>query len=85
MLDREGAASPADISIIGNETEVVAGVEQLSNCGANQVAVSPFGSPEEVAATRAALGVLAAQADATAAPYLPIRVRRPRTERAHRT
>jgi F420-dependent oxidoreductase-like protein len=61
MLNREGVASPADISIIGNETEVVAGVERLSNCGATEVAVSPFGSPEEVAATRAALGALAAQ------------------------
>jgi F420-dependent oxidoreductase-like protein len=60
MLDREGAASAADISIIGSEAEVAAGVARLSNCGATEVGVRPFGSPEEVAATRTVLGALAA-------------------------
>jgi hypothetical protein len=56
MLDREEAASPVDISIIGKETEVVAGVERLSNCGATEVAVRPFGSPEVRAVLAGAVG-----------------------------
>jgi hypothetical protein len=59
MLDREGAANPTDISIIGNESEVAAGVERLSSCGATAVGVHAFGSGEEVAATRAVIGALA--------------------------
>ena len=61
MLDREGAAGPADIAIIGNAAEVVAKVEALASCGASEFAVATFGTPEEVAATRAALGPLAAR------------------------
>jgi F420-dependent oxidoreductase-like protein len=59
MLDREGAASPADISIIGSESEVAAGVERLSSCGATAVGVYAFGNAQEVAATRTAIGALA--------------------------
>ena len=61
MLDREGAAGPADIAIIGTAAEVVARVEALASCGASEFAVAAFGSAEEVAATRAALGPLAAR------------------------
>jgi alkanesulfonate monooxygenase SsuD/methylene tetrahydromethanopterin reductase-like flavin-dependent oxidoreductase (luciferase family) len=60
MLDREGAATAADISIIGTASEVAAGVQRLGDCGATDVGVRPFGSPEEVAATRTVLGALAA-------------------------
>ncbi len=62
MLDREGAAGPADIAIIGNEAKVRSDVERLVDSGATEFAVSPFGSAEECAATRALLGSMAAEA-----------------------
>jgi alkanesulfonate monooxygenase SsuD/methylene tetrahydromethanopterin reductase-like flavin-dependent oxidoreductase (luciferase family) len=60
MLDREGVASTADISIMGSEADVAAGLERLATCGATDVGVRPFGSPDEIAATRAVVGALAA-------------------------
>lgn len=59
MLDREGAEGPADIAIIGNEESVRARIAELPSSGATHFLVSPFGSKEEIAATRALTGALA--------------------------
>jgi 5,10-methylenetetrahydromethanopterin reductase len=56
MLDREGAAGPADIAIMGNEAEVVERIHALAGIGVTDFAAVEFpGNPDEAAATRAAV------------------------------
>ncbi|MGA0961903.1 MAG: LLM class F420-dependent oxidoreductase [Ilumatobacteraceae bacterium] len=52
MLDREGAATPADVAIIGDAGEVAGRIAALADCGVTTFAASAFGSPDELAATR---------------------------------
>ena len=60
MLDREEAAGPEDIAITGSEQEVVDRIGMLAEIGVTDFAGSVFGgSPDEVAATRAALELAA--------------------------
>ena len=55
MLDREGAASPGDVAIIGNEEEVVAGLEDMARAGATDFVALEFGrTADEFAQTRPA-------------------------------
>ena len=42
MLDREGAEGPADVSLIGSEAEVRAGVERLRSAGVTDFVASEF-------------------------------------------
>lgn len=56
MLDREGAGGPADVAIVGTESEVVAQVSRLAEVGATEFCGAPFGSPDEI---KASVGVLA--------------------------
>ena len=58
MLDREGAAGPADVAIIGSETEVRKGVQRMAEAGATELVAAPFGSSDEIAATVALLASL---------------------------
>ncbi len=60
MLNREGAAGPADIAVIGNEETVRARIAEISGCGATEFIVSAFGTADEICATRALAGALAA-------------------------
>lgn len=56
MLDREGAAGPADIAIVGTESEVVDRVGALAEVGVTDfVAVEFAVDPDERARTRSAL------------------------------
>jgi 5,10-methylenetetrahydromethanopterin reductase len=56
MLDREGAAGPADIAITGTESEVVERISALADIGVTDFAAVEFpGNPDEAAATRAAV------------------------------
>jgi 5,10-methylenetetrahydromethanopterin reductase len=56
MLDREGAAGPADIAITGSESEVVDRIHALADLGVTEFAAVEFpGNADEAAATRAAL------------------------------
>jgi 5,10-methylenetetrahydromethanopterin reductase len=55
MLDREGAAGPADVAIVGDEPAVRTGVGQLADAGVTEYVASIFGSREERAETRALL------------------------------
>ena len=54
MLDREGAAGPADVAIVGDEATVKAGIERVIEAGATEFVVVPFLNREktlDVAAT----------------------------------
>jgi len=54
MLDKEGAAGPADIAIIGSASEVADRIMALSEIGVTDFAAVEFGAtPDEVAETRA--------------------------------
>lgn len=53
MLDKEGAAGPADIAIIGNASEVAERIAALADIGVTDFAAVEFGgNPDEVAETR---------------------------------
>jgi F420-dependent oxidoreductase-like protein len=58
MLDREGAEGPADVAIVGSETEVQSQIRRLADIGATEFIAAPFGSKEERAATVGALAGL---------------------------
>jgi F420-dependent oxidoreductase-like protein len=55
MLDREGAAGPADVAIVGDEATVRAGVARLADAGVTDFVASVYGERDERAATRALL------------------------------
>jgi alkanesulfonate monooxygenase SsuD/methylene tetrahydromethanopterin reductase-like flavin-dependent oxidoreductase (luciferase family) len=42
MLDREGAAGPGDVAIVGDEATVRAGLQALRDAGVTDYAASPF-------------------------------------------
>ena len=46
MLDREGAASPADIALVGDATTVEAGLRRLIDAGATDLLAAPFEGDE---------------------------------------
>ncbi|MEC7666079.1 MAG: LLM class F420-dependent oxidoreductase, partial [Actinomycetota bacterium] len=48
MLDREGAATPADVAIIGDAGEVADRIRALADCGVTTFAASAFGSSDEL-------------------------------------
>jgi F420-dependent oxidoreductase-like protein len=62
MLDREGAAGPADVALIGDEDAVAAELARVQDAGATSFAAALFGSSEERARTTALLQSLAASA-----------------------
>lgn len=51
MLDREGAAGPADVVIAGDEATVRKAIDGVRDAGATDFVAVPFGSPEENART----------------------------------
>ncbi len=59
MLDREGAANPGDIALVGDEQAVADQVAQLADAGVTEFGGSLYGSPEEVARGRTLLAELA--------------------------
>ena len=52
MLDREGAAGPADVAIVGDEDAVAKQLQAVAEAGATDFAAAPFGSGEEIERTR---------------------------------
>lgn len=58
MLDREGAAGPADIAIVGDEALVAEQIEALAAIGVTEFIASVFGSREERDRTYAFLATL---------------------------
>lgn len=59
MLDREGAAGPADVAIVGDEAALTAGIQRIADAGGTDFVAAPFGSPEQQARTTAFLSDLA--------------------------
>jgi hypothetical protein len=59
MLDREGAAGPADIAIVGDERSLRSGLDRLADAGVTEFLAVPFGTKEQVGDT---IGLLASQA-----------------------
>jgi 5,10-methylenetetrahydromethanopterin reductase len=57
MLDREGAAGPADVAIVGTDDEVRAGVEAIIEAGATEFVAVPYDNRKET------LDVLASMLD----------------------
>lgn len=55
MLDREGAAGPADVAIVGDEDSVRAQIDRLAAIGSTDFVGNVFGSGEERERTRAFL------------------------------
>jgi 5,10-methylenetetrahydromethanopterin reductase len=52
MLDREGAAGPADVAIVGDAKTVRAAVSQLADIGVTDFAPALFGARDDAKATR---------------------------------
>ncbi len=42
MLDREGAEGPADVAMVGDETEVEKGIQRVFDAGATEFTAAPF-------------------------------------------
>lgn len=64
VLDREGCAGPADVSIVGSEDHVRERLAAFAAAGATDFAALEFpAGPDEIARTRALLQSLAAGAD----------------------
>jgi F420-dependent oxidoreductase-like protein len=56
MLDKEGVAGPADIAVVGSESEVIDRLAALADIGVTDFAAVEFGAtPDEIADTRAAV------------------------------
>ena len=56
MLDREGAADPSDIAIVGDESQAFEVLEQLRGAGVTDFTAAEMGrTPDEVDRTRAFL------------------------------
>jgi F420-dependent oxidoreductase-like protein len=51
MLDREGAEGPADVAIVGTESEVKSQIQHLASIGTTEFCAAPFGTADEIAAT----------------------------------
>ena len=60
MLDREGAAGPPDVAIVGTEEEVAAAIGRVAEAGATEFSAAAYGTPEEVQRTNALLGSMTA-------------------------
>ena len=56
MLDKEGVSGPADIAVVGSESEVIDRLAALADIGVTDFAAVEFGAtPDEIADTRAAV------------------------------
>lgn len=60
MLDREGAATPGDIAVVGDEDTVRATVADIESAGVTEFNASFYGSDDEVARSRKLMSSLAA-------------------------
>ncbi|HVF32343.1 MAG TPA: TIGR03564 family F420-dependent LLM class oxidoreductase [Acidimicrobiales bacterium] len=61
MLDREGAADPGDIALVGDEAAVATQVAALADAGVTDFGASLYGSGEQIARGRTLLAELAAR------------------------
>lgn len=68
MLDREGVDGPADVMIVGTETEVEQQLARLEEAGATDFTAAPLGSSDEHRRTLELLGALAGAAHGRRTP-----------------
>ncbi|NYI04478.1 TIGR03564 family F420-dependent LLM class oxidoreductase [Allostreptomyces psammosilenae] len=61
LLDLEGAGSPGEITVAGDERAVRRGIRRLAEAGATGLNVTPVGTPAEVGRTIELLGALAGE------------------------
>ncbi len=59
MLDREGASTPGDIALVGDEDDVAAQVQALADAGVTEFGASLYGDDEQIARGRTLLAGLA--------------------------
>ena len=59
MLDKEGAAGPADVAIVGDEAAVRQQIQALAAIGVTDFVAGEFASGDDAARTRALLRDLA--------------------------
>jgi 5,10-methylenetetrahydromethanopterin reductase len=52
MLDREGAAGPGDVAIVGDEAAVAAGIRAMADAGTTEFVAAAFGDAATVERTR---------------------------------
>jgi F420-dependent oxidoreductase-like protein len=55
MLDKEGAAGPGDVAIVGDEAAVVAGIRSMADAGTTEFVAALFGDEASTARTREVL------------------------------
>ena len=55
MLDREGAAGPADVLVVGDEGSIAKQLDRFRDAGATDLMLAPIGTAEEQARTTAFL------------------------------
>jgi F420-dependent oxidoreductase-like protein len=67
MLDREGAAGPGDVAVVGDEETVAAQLRHFADIGATDFMAAPFGAADEVRRTSTLVADLAAAAGSGAA------------------
>lgn len=60
MLDREGAATPADVLLVGTESAIALAIDRIAATGATDLFLAPIGTPAEQQRTTTALAQLAA-------------------------
>jgi F420-dependent oxidoreductase-like protein len=65
MLDREDAASPADVAVVGHEADVERQLAEIERAGGTEINASVFGSTEEQQRTFAFLQTQAAHVRST--------------------
>jgi alkanesulfonate monooxygenase SsuD/methylene tetrahydromethanopterin reductase-like flavin-dependent oxidoreductase (luciferase family) len=58
VLDREGAAGPADVSVVGDEDSVSAQLRRLADIGATDFVAIPTGTADDRRRTLAHLATL---------------------------
>jgi F420-dependent oxidoreductase-like protein len=59
MLDREGAAGPGDVALVGDETAVADQIRHLADIGVTDFGASPYGPEQDRARTMKLLSELA--------------------------
>jgi alkanesulfonate monooxygenase SsuD/methylene tetrahydromethanopterin reductase-like flavin-dependent oxidoreductase (luciferase family) len=65
MLDREGAAGPGAVAVVGDEGAVAQQIAALADVGVTDFVAAEFASGEEAVHTREVLGRLSTESPAS--------------------
>jgi F420-dependent oxidoreductase-like protein len=58
LFDHEGVTGPADVVVVGDETEVERQLRRYEEAGATEIAAVPWGPPDQITRTLELLGAL---------------------------